>query len=53
MVHGEFAVSGDCHTHLVRHFLVWGQGSGRYLRSIDGDWGILWAAGRYYRQGDP
>lgn len=49
---GEFAIPGDCHTHYACHYLVWGQGSSWYLRTIDGNRGIFWAVGWDYRQGD-
>ena len=52
MDYGEFTVLGDCHTYHARHRLIRGEGSGRYLRPIDGDWSILWTAGWDYREGD-
>lgn len=51
MDYGELPILGNCHTYFARHCFVWGQGSSRYLRSIHGHRGILWAAGWDYRQG--
>ena len=50
---GELTVPRDRHTYFARHCLVWSQGSGRYLCSIDGNWGILRTTGWNYRQGHP
>lgn len=52
MDYGKFAVLGDCYTYHARHYLIRGEGSGWHLRPIDGDRGILWAAGGDYREGD-
>ena len=52
MDYGEFTVLGDSYTYATRHCIVWGEGSGRYFRPIDGDWGILWETRRDYREGD-
>ena len=49
---GEFAFPGDCRACFARHYFVWGQSSSRDLRSIDGHWGVLWAAGWNHCQGD-
>lgn len=52
MDYGEFAILGDCYTYHARYHLIWGKSSGRYLRPIDGDWGILREASWDYREGD-
>lgn len=52
MADGELAVLGDHHTYFACHYLVWFQGPRGYLRSIDGDRGILWTTGGDHRQGD-
>ena len=50
---GEFAVPCDCYTYFACHYLVWCKSPGGYLRSIDGDWSILWAIVGDHRQSDP
>lgn len=52
MDYGEFAVLGDGYTYHARYRLIWGKGSGRYLRPIDGNWGFLWTASWDYREGN-
>jgi hypothetical protein len=52
MDYGEFPVLGNRHTYYARYRLVWGEGSGRYLRPVDGDRGILRATRWDYREGD-
>ena len=52
MDHGKFAAPGNRDTYSARHHLVRGEGSGRHLRSIDGNWGFLWAACWDNREGD-
>ena len=49
---GELAVPCDCYTYFARHHLVWCQGPGGHLRSIDGDRSILRTASGDHRQGD-